>query len=115
MHAENILQRIRNELNNISVQSTIRGVNRIIDNKKIYDINNLVRDAEAWDKIRLSIGAASAGEKPELALVAKTLYNLAEMVVREKPIKLCGDKGYGCVEVIVFAGLRAICGGFLAN
>ena len=38
-----------------------------------------------------------------------------EFVVREKPISLCSDERYGCAKVIVFAGLRAVCGGFLAN
>jgi hypothetical protein len=76
-----VLQRVRNELNSISVQSEIRELGQLVENKKVFnnDIRRLVNDSNLWNKIKISIKNEGTSAHPDLAVVAHTLYDVAKL------------------------------------
>jgi hypothetical protein len=74
-----LLQQVRNELNSITVQSTIRDLDNFLDGKKIFEIKRIINDSRMWNNIKSYVKTEGAKASPDLASVAKTIYDLAKL------------------------------------
>ena len=74
-----LLQQVRNELNSITVQSTIRDLDNFLDSKKVFQIKRIVNDSRMWNNIKWYVKTEGAKASPDLASVANTIYNLAKL------------------------------------
>jgi hypothetical protein len=74
-----LLQQVRNELNSITVQSTIRDLDNFLDNKKLFEIKRIVNDSRMWNNIKGYVKAEGAKTSPDLASVARTIYDVAKL------------------------------------
>ena len=74
-----LLQQVRNELNSITVQSTIRDLDNFLDSKKIFEIRRIVNDSRMWNNIKGYVKTEGTKTSPDLASVAKTIYDLAKL------------------------------------
>jgi hypothetical protein len=74
-----LLQQVRNELNSITVQSTIRDLDNLMDSKKLFEIKRIVKDGRMWDNIKDYVRTEGAKNSPDLASVANIIYDLAKL------------------------------------
>jgi hypothetical protein len=74
-----MFSQVQNELVNIRVQSQIRDTGNIINNKKLFPLNELVQDRGEAEAIRKRIDVAAKANPPNLEEAARALYDMAVM------------------------------------
>jgi len=74
-----MLQQVRNELNSITVQSTIRDLDSFLDNKKLFEMKRIVNDSRMWNNIKGFVKTEGGKSSPDLASVANIIYDLAKL------------------------------------
>jgi hypothetical protein len=74
-----MLQQVRDELNSITVQSTIRDLDSFLDNKKLFEMKRIVNDSRMWNNIKGFVKTEGGKSSPDLASVANIIYDLAKL------------------------------------